>query len=342
MRVVYWWLLALLISVTPTGVAGEKILHIYTWLDYISPEVVILFELEHDCRVVIDYFDSNEEMLAAVEAGGGYDIVTASAYIADVMNGEGLLAPLDHALIPNLKYLDDAYAAFTDDPKYAYSVPYTLSVAGIGYNKRLVPPGKAGGWDIFAETSLAGRMTIMDDMREALGAALLHLGHSYNSTDEKELNEAAAVLRGWKKNLARFEIHDAQQGLESGEFAVIHNYNGDIGLVMQQNPDIDFYIPREGSSFVIDDFVIAADTPYRELAHAFINHMLYPAIAATNMEDIHFYMPNPQALSMVDPAMTASRAFTIRLEDLKDSEVIRDLGEHEEKYRRLWEEIAPH
>jgi spermidine/putrescine transport system substrate-binding protein len=320
--------------------AGERTLYLYTWSDYFDSEVIAEFEEENDCRVAIDYFDSNEAMYAKLKSGGGgYDLITPSSYMSAVMRKQDMLAPLDHAALPNLGNMDANFLKFTEDPGMAYSVPYTRTVTGIGYNTKKVDAADTGSWNIFAATGYGTRMTMLNDMREAIGAALKYLGYSLNTLDEKELAEAGDVLVGWKRQLAKFDVDEAKIGLASGEFFAIQGYNGDVALVMEENPDIDFYIPGEGSSIASDDFVITADSTHADLAHAFINHMLDPEVAVLNMESIRYYMPNPEAVEMLDEELKNNRAFNVDETVLDRCEVIRDLGADNEKYVRVWDRV---
>ncbi len=218
-----------------------------------------------------------------------------------------------------------------------YSVPYTRTVTGVGYNRDVVKPEDLGSWDIFANTAYARRMTMLNDMRETIGAALKYLGYSLNTTDEAELAAAGDVLQVWKRNLAKFDVDEAKMGLGSGEFHVIHGYNGDVALIMEEVPEIDFFIPKEGSSVASDDFVIAAGTPSADLAHAFINHLLDPEVARINMESIRYFMPNPAAVAELDPDLRENNAFNVDDAVLEKCEVIRDLGEDNAKYIRIWD-----
>ncbi len=176
-------------------------------------------------------------------------------------------------------------------------------------------------------------------MREAVGAALKYLGYSLNTRNAGELAAAGEVLAGWKRQLARFDVDASKFGLASGELCVIHGYNGDVALVMEENPNLGFYIPREGSAITADDFVIGADTPDPELAHAFINHMLDPEIAAMNMDSVHYYMPNPAAVALLDVELRNSPAFRVDEAALARCEVIRSLGADNEKYIAVWEKV---
>ncbi|MCC8167485.1 MAG: spermidine/putrescine ABC transporter substrate-binding protein [Planctomycetes bacterium] len=332
--------IALCVLTVASALAGERVLHVYTWSDYFDSEVIAAFERDNKCRVYIDYFDSNESMYAKLKAGGGgYDVITPSSYMSAVMRSQGMVMDLDHALLPNLQYMDKNFTRLTEDPTMAYSVPYTRTVTGVGYDTKRVNPADIGTWDIFASGAYAKRMTMLNDMRETIGAALKHLGYSLNTTDRGQLAQAGDVVIAWKRNLAKFDVDEAKFGLASGEFIVIHSYNGDIALVMEENPDVSFYIPAEGSSLASDDFIIASDSPSAELAHAFINHLLNPDIALMNMESIRYFMPNTEAVSRLPADLADHPAFNVPDSVMEKCEVIRDLGEDNQAYIQVWDRI---
>lgn len=335
-------LVSTLISGLGKADAGDKprVVHVYTWSDYLDSNIIRDFEKQNNCRLSIDYFDSNESLYAKLKAGGGgYDLITPSSYMSAVMQKQGMLSALDHSLLPNLVNMDRGFTKHTEDPDMRYSVPYTRTVTGVGIDSTRVQAEDLGSWDIFSRKRYHKRMTMLNDMREAIGAALKYLGYSLNTTNEKELEEAGAVLMEWKRNLAKFDIDEAKIGLASGEFMVIQGYNGDVALIMDEVEDIDFFIPREGSSLASDDFVIAAESPNMDLCHAFINYMLEPEVAKANMESIRFFMPNPAAVKLLDPELRENHAFHVPEEILERCEVIRDLGEENEKYVRIWDKV---
>lgn len=330
--------LAFLVSVSP---AGERILHVYTWSDYFDSGVINDFQKKHDCQVVLDYFNSNEELLKVIEADpDAYDLLTPSSYMANILQRQGLLAPLDHSLLPNIVHLADDATSMGEDPEMAFSIPYTRTVTGIGYNKKKIPPNLIGSWSIFDHVALGGRMTLLTDMRECIGAALKLLGYSLNSTNDAEIKAAGKVIRDWNRHVEFVDAEQSKADLVEGKVVVIQNYNGDMMQAMVDNPEVGFFVPQEGSSVTTDDFVIAADTPLSDLAHAFINHMLDPEMARRNMESIFYYMPNAAALDMLAPELRDSPAFSIRNLDQKNFEVIREVGEHNRLYQEMWEALT--
>lgn len=334
--------IALLLSLVcaTLGVQAET-LHLYTWADYISPEVVKKFEKQHGCDVVIDTFDSNESMFAKFKAGAaGYDLVFPTAYMIQVMHAQGMLADLDPKLIPNLPNIDTAVLSKVKDQAMAHSVPYTLAYACIAVrtDKMKAQPAEAT-WALFDRATLAGRMTLLDDMRESIGAALKSLGHSINTRDEAQLTAARDVLIRWKKNIARFDNEGYKSGIDSAEFLLVHGYSGDLFQVQMENPKVEILIPREGVTLGCDAMVIPKTAKQPDLAHAFINFVLDPAIAAENMEWMGYYCPNKPALAKVSPEFLKNPAVTIPAELQAKCEVIEDLGPDLVKYTKVWDQV---
>lgn len=331
-----------LFMAAPAGAeAGERTLYIYTWNDYFDSEVINLFQQSFDCRVEMGYFSSNEAMYESLAAGGGgYDIVTPSSYMSSIMYRDGLLLPLDHARIPNLAHIDRESVPETEDPDFVYSVPYTISVSGVCYDIGRVDAEDIGGWDIFANPKYRGRMTLINDQRETMGAALRHLGYSANSTDDAQLEAARRTLLEWRGNLSSFLDDDVTLELNPRTRVVSHAYSGDAALAISENDNLGFYVPREGSTQAVDDFVVMADAENPDLAHAFINFLLDPDIASRNMEGIFFFMPNSEALLLVDPELRSNPAFNLSHDALMRCEALRDLGDDGEKYETIWNEVA--
>ena len=261
-------------------------LHVYTWADYVKPELVTAFEKANECRVVIDTFDSNEAMYAKLKAGAtGYDLVFPSSYMARIMWRQGMLQPLNRSELPNLANVDPDYLKIALDKEMRYSAPYMLTITGIAHLKSRTPD-LPPTWAVFDRADLKGRMTMLNDMRETIGAALKFLGYSLNTTNEQQLAQARDIVIRWKKNLAKFENEQYKTGLASAEFLVVHGYSGDILQVQAENPDIEFLVPREGTSIACDDMVIPKAAANASLAHRFINFMHDPQVAAENTEFI--------------------------------------------------------
>jgi spermidine/putrescine transport system substrate-binding protein len=291
--------MGLMLAITLGCGPQKKILHIYNWADYIRPELVTEFEQKDNCRVMIDYFESNESMYAKLKAGAtGYDLVFPSSYMAAIMQKQSMLQSIDHTMIPNIQYIDRQYLAKTQDKTMTYSVPYMISFTGIGYNTEKVQNVKRS-WAMFDRPEYKGRMVLLNDMRETIGAALRFLGYSVNTLNDDELGKARDVVIRWKKNIAKFEVDESKRGLAANEFWLVHNYSGDIIQVMEENDKVDFFIPEEGTIFACDDMVIPVDAKETELAHRFIDFMHDPQVCARNIEFIYYMSPNTEAKKLL-------------------------------------------
>ena len=319
--------------------APERALHVYTWADYFKPDVVARFERKERCRVVIDTFDSNEAMYAKLKAGAsGYDVITPSSYMVQVMAGQGMLLALDHARLPNLANVDRDILRVAIDREMHHSVPYMLTITGLAYLRDKVTDFKPT-WAMLDRADLAGRMTMLNDMRETIGAALKFLGYSLNSTDEAELAKARDVVIRWKRNLAKLENEQYKTGLASGEFLLVHGYSGDILQVQKENREVAFAVPREGASFACDDLVVLRTAANPDLAHRFIDYLHDPAVAAENTEFLSYLCPNSASYPLLSEAVRANPALFPPPEVRARCEVIVDLGAANALYTRVWDAI---
>ncbi|SHH15283.1 extracellular solute-binding protein [Thermosipho atlanticus] len=329
-------LVVIVIVVVIVSIPKEQVLYIYNWEEYIPDEVIKAFEEEYNCKVVYDSFASNEEMYAKIKAGGsGYDIVFPSGDHVSIMKKEGMLLKLDLSKIPNFKYLDETVLSKTTyDPNHEYSVPYMLGSTGITVNKKYVQDYKRS-WSIFEDERLKGHMTLLDDMREVLGAALKYLGYSVNSTNPKEIEEAKQLVLKWKKNIVKFDASSYANGIVNGEYWVVHGYAEDIFQRIPEGEEkyYDFFIPEEGGTLWIDNMVILKNAKHVDLAYKFINFILEPHNAAKIADFLGLPSPNVEARKYIkeEPIYT--------IEELKNCEFIEDIGEYIELYNKAWQEI---
>lgn len=327
-------------SVALTGCGKARpVLSVYTWSDYIKPDLVRRFEREHGCRVVLDTFESNEAMYAKLKAGAtGYDLLTPSSYMVSLMHAQGMLRPIDHKLIPNLVNVDPDYLAMAIDKTMDHSVPYMITNTGIAYLEGRVQ-NVVPSWRMFGRTDLRGRMTMFNDMRETIGAALKCLGYSLNSTSASELAEAEALLLEWKKNLAKFDNEQYKIGLASGEFLLVHAWNGDIFQVRKENPDVRFFVPEEGTVISCDDLVVPAGAREPALAHAFINFLHDPAVAAENTVAIYYLCPNKASYPLLPAEIRDNPGIFLAPEIRAKSEMIADIGAANALYVAVWDRL---
>lgn len=325
------------------GCAPKKpVLHVYIWSDYLAEGLVEEFAAANNCEVIVDNYDSNEVMLAKLQGGAtGYDVVFPSSYVISTMAADGLLQKINHARIPNLKNVDPTFLRNVSiDRAMEYSVPYMAGTTGIAYRKDEVKDFEPS-WTMFARKDLAGRMTLLDDMRECFSAALKTLGYSINTTDQAQIDAAADLLIEWKKNIARFEAEAYKAGIASKEFYLVQGYGGDIQQVIDENedPNIVFALPREGFAMWEDTMAIPAGSDNVELAEKFINFLHDPQIAARNIEFNYYLCPNKPAYALLSEEIQANPVVFIPDELLAKGEQTLELGEDLAKYTAAWDRV---
>jgi spermidine/putrescine transport system substrate-binding protein len=323
----------------PAGSAAAKTLTVFTWADYLSEAAKEGFEKAHNCKVVIDTFDSNEAMLAKLESGAsGYDILVPSSYAVQALKRKDMLLPLDHAKLPNLKNIDADYLTKALDSKMTMSVPYMMAPTCLAYLASKVKD-PVESWSILDRADLKGRITLLDDMREVLGAALKSLGHPLNSIDPAQLAAARDVAIRWKANIAKFENEQYKTGIASGEFHLVQGYAGDLIQASEENEDMRIFIPKEGTSFPCDDLCIPKGAKEADLAHAFINYLSGAEVSAENMEWIGYRAPNSAAYSHLSEDFRGSAVLFPPAELFAKCEPIGDLGDNLPLWTAEWDKV---
>jgi spermidine/putrescine transport system substrate-binding protein len=321
--------------------AANQKLYLYNWTYYTPDELVAAFEKETGIDVIIDNFASNEEMFAKVMAGGisGYDIIFPSSDYTEIMINLDLLSTLDHGKIPNLKHVSPVVRKKTTyDPNFTYSVPYFMGSSGIAVNTKRVPDDYARSWDIFADQRMAGSMSMLDDMREVMGAALKNLGYNGNTLNEAELDEATKlIIERWKPNLVKFDSESFGKAFSRGEFSVVHAYPENVFAEIPEQiwDDIDFFIPPEGGMMYIDNMVIPKDAKNKDAAHQFINFIHNPKNYALFLDTFSF----PPTTNTKAHTYMKNDTFFFTDADLQNSDNISDLGLGLELYNDRWQRI---
>ena len=323
------------------GPAKEE-LHIYTWSDYIAPDVIKRFEEANNCKVVVDTFDSNEAMYAKLQAGSsGYDIIMPTSYQIPLMAKNKMIQKLDHAKLPNFKKnFDTGYTSATIDSTFEYGVPYAVTYTGIAYRKDKVGDAPVDSWKVFETSALKDRMSLLSDTRETIGGALKYLGYSLNSTNAEEIAKATDVVIGWKKNIAKFDNEQYKTAVASGEFFVGHGYSSDVIQTMLDNENVGFALPKEGFTIACDEMVVAADSKKVDLAHKFIDFCYDPDVAAANMTEVCAPMPVAPAFPKLEEDLR--NLLVPNADTLKKGEVIRDFSDQPEihkLYVGAWDKV---
>lgn len=317
----------------------------YNWTDYIDPEILTMFEEECGVRVVYDTFSSNEDLLAKLQAGAtGYDVIVPSDYMVTIMMQLGLLKELDHANIPNLENLADRFREPSYDPGNRYSVPYQWGTTGIGYDADVfdTPPASlATLFDPEQAAQYAGKISLLNDGREVIGAALKYLGYSLNSTDPAQLEEAKQVILAVKPYVLTFDSDTFDDLLVSEETSLALAWNGSIYLAISESEgrNLGFAVPEEGLTIFTDNLAVPASAPNPYTAEVLINYLLDPEIGAMVTNFTHFASSNEAALPMIVDEIRNDPGIYPPEDVLDRMEFIADVGETTALYERIWTEI---
>jgi spermidine/putrescine transport system substrate-binding protein len=312
-------------------------LYIYNWTYYTPPSVIEKFEAEYGVDVVYDKFASNEDMYAKLLAGGaGYDIVFPSGDYVSIMIEQGMLEKIDKTKLSNLGNIDPLVLRKTGyDPAMDYSVPYSWGAAGVAVNTERVPVFERS-WSIFGRADLKGRMTMLDDMREVMGDALVSLGYSVNTKDPAEIAAARDLInRSWKPNLTKFDAEAFGKGFAQGDFWVVQGYAGviyeEIAGVPAMKEHMVFFIPPEGGPGYIDSMCILKGAKNLDAAYKFIDFIHRPEIYAEFCD----YFGFPATVNV--PARALKRGDSwYSFEELANTELKDDLGGALELYNTAW------
>jgi spermidine/putrescine transport system permease protein len=320
------------------SVRAERELNLYIWSGYIAPETIRRFEQRHDVRVNLDLYDSNEALLAKVSAGNaGYDVLCPSNYIVEILLQQQRLRTLDHSALPHLANTDPRFLDRPFDPGNRHSVPYVWGTAGIGYRRSKA--GEVDSWAAMWDARFKGRILMLDDARESIGAALRWKGYSLNTTEPAPLALAQRLLIEQKPLVRTYNTSNYEDILLSGDVWLAQGWSGQFAKAMDSDPDIDYVIPREGSSLFLDNLVIPIDAPHPALAHAFLDFVMEAEVAAEICTTMRYSTPNRAALPLLPEHVRRNPATFPPADALARVELIVDIGEATVLYDRLWTEV---
>lgn len=324
----------------PAAPQGERRLNIYIWTNYLPQDVVADFEKRTGIDVRVDTYDSNETILAKLQSGvADYDLVVPSDYMLKVMIPQKLLREIDRARLPGLANLDSRFLDRRFDPGNRHSLPYLWGTTGIGYDKSKVA-APIDSWEALFDERHAGRILMLDDVREAFGAALKLLGRSINETDPAVLRQAAEKLKQQKRLVRTYNSSDFANLLAAGDVDVAQGWNGELAeAVAASQGRLAYVVPREGGTLWIDSLAIPASARNIDPAYEFLQFVLEPEIAARIVNGVHYAGANKAALPKIDAAIRNDPAIYPPQEVLDRCEFIEDLGETTQLLDELWTEV---
>ena len=276
---------------------GSNVLKLYLPGEYLGENVISDFEKQFGVRVIVENFDSNEMMYTKLMAGDRYDVVIPSDYMIERLMKEDFLQPLDKSLIPNMENMDNAVRGMSYDPQNDWSIPYFWGSVGLVYNHENVDPAviEREGWEILRNTDYAGHVYIYDSERDSFMMAFKALGYSMNTEDPDEINAAYEWLLQMNNTMSPVYVTDEViDGMMNGYKDIAVVYSGDAAVVLDENEDMSFYMPSQGTNIWCDAMVIPQNAENPKLAHEFINYMLTYEAAFDNTETVGYTSPNAE------------------------------------------------
>ncbi len=277
---------------------AQPVVNVCSWGEYIDEDLITQFEEETGIAVNYQTAESNEALYSLLKSGAGdYDVIVPSDYMISQLIEEDMLAELDYSRIPNYGLISDRFKGLTYDPQERYTVPYAWGTVGIIYNTSMVEE-PITSWSALFDDRYAGNVLMFRNSRDAMATALSYLGYSLNTTDESELREAFQLLKDAKNRgvYQSFVMDEIFQKLEGGNAAIGVYYAGDYLTMLENNEDLAFVVPEEGSNWFVDAMCVLKNAPNYEEAMAWINFIASTEANLANMDYLWYASPNQEAL----------------------------------------------
>lgn len=330
----------------PTAELTGVTINVYNWGEYISNgtdgSLDVNEEFTRRTGIEVNYttFDSNESLYSKLAGGGAdYDVIIPSDYMISKMINENMLAELDYANIPNFENIDEQFRDPEYDPGCTYSVPYTWGTLGLFYNTDYVTE-EITSWSSLWDEQYSGKILMFDNPRDAFAIAQVRLGYSLNSTDPEEWNEAAELLKEQKPLVQAYVMDQIFDKMESGEAWLAPYYSGDAGVLVENNENIKFVIPEEGTNYFVDAMCIPITSTHKTEAELYINFMCDPEIAGANMDYVGYSTPISAAKEYLAEEVISNPIYYPGEETLSRTEVFINLPEEiSTQVDMLWAEV---
>lgn len=337
--------LAVVLTVVFAGCSsGSEKLYIFAYGDYFDPDIVDMFEDEYGIEVVYEEYAAPEDMYAKATSGANdYDLICASDYIIEKMLQEDLLLPIDFANVPNFANIGDTYKEMSKsfDPELQYSVPHFWGTVGILYDRTKVSDEDVQSWSVLFDEKYADQIIMPNSERDAMLPALKVLGYDLNTTNTAELDEAANMLIEQKSLVQAYLLDEAARTkVSSGNAAMAVIYNGEAYLAFEENENVAYVVPQEGTNIWMDSWVIPNTCQHKESAEKFLDFMCREDIAAMNFDYIYYSTPNQAVYDSLDADVQSEKAIFPDQSVIDNSSVFKYLGSDTEKYYTdLWFKI---
>lgn len=314
-------------------------LRIFAWADELPDEVLQDFEAETGITVTFDTFDSNESMIAKLDAGGtGYDLVNPSQYAVQILIGRGKIIELDHSKIDTYDKIGPSFREVSYDPGNKYSIPYVWGTTGLAYNKTCVDE-PITSWKPLFDEKYKGRVYMLDNMLAAYIAGLQVNGFHANTTNPDEIAKATETLIKQKAMLAGYNSTNFADLVSSGEACIVESWSSSVLQAIQDNPDVVYVLPEEGGTMWIDGYSILADAPNPDAAYKFLSYILRPEVAAKTTELTQTATVVAESRALLPEALANNPAVFPDEKTIANADFILDLGDAMKLYQDGWTKV---
>ncbi len=313
----------------------DEFINVYNWTYVIPSEVITDFEKTYHVKVNYDNYSSNEELLAKIQSPShNYDLIFPSDYMVQIMIKQDLLAPLNYSNIPNSENISDDFKGLFFDPKDKYSIPFEWSTAGISVNTNKVQNYNKS-WDILFDEKFKNDVTVLDDMRYGILPAIFKLGYNPNTKEEDEINKAKELMFKQKEFVKAYSSDTYIDMLKKEEVAIAYGWSIDLLKIQKEKPHIRYFIPKEGSTKIIELMCIPKESKRKGLAEKFINYILIPEIHAKISNYSMATNPNEKAKPFINENY---RSISDSV-DMDKLFFLKDVGDATIFYDNAWNDI---
>ncbi len=322
-----------------TSQNDQKQLTVLSWDYYIGPETIANFEKEFDAKVTYELIKSNEEALARIKANPAtYDIAVVSDYMVDILRSEKGLERIDKGAVANADNIGEAFRGNYFDPTDSLSVPYAYGTTGFAVNSKYYS-GTTISWKELTKPEYNGKIGIIDDMRYVIGSVLMELGYSPNTTSQKEIDEAVALLKQVMPNVLKFTDASPVDLMVNESAWISYGWSGDSLQMKAENEAINYMLPTYGGLKFLDNMIIPKGAPHNELAQVWINYILRPDVSAAITDEVQYGNPNAEAFDLITQDVRLSPAVFPSPDVLKKLQYVQDVGEQIDMYNKAWESV---
>ena len=330
---------------TNHNLAGTT-LNIYNWGEYMSDgsedSLDVIKEFEQLTGINVNYstFDSNESMYSLIKYGGvSYDIVIPSDYMIERMINEDMLQKIDTSRLTNYSLIDEKYKGLYYDPNNEYSVPFSVGMVGLIYNTTIVDE-EPDSWSIMWDEKYTNDVLTFNNPRDAFAIAQFMLGQDINTTKKSDWDAAAQLLKSQKSVLQAYVMDEVYNKMESGSAAIAPYYAGDYLSMLDNNEDLAFVYPKEGTNIFVDAICIPKNAYNYDAAHLFINYLLEPEIALANAEFIYYASPNTSVTNNPEYSLIGNEILYPDESDTKNTQYYHDMDADTRAYfDKLWQDV---